>query len=397
MRRSHASANRQARRRARAASLRARGAAVGSVLVVALVVLGIVAFSHRAQNTPASGQPSAPAKPGGVQSTTSSGGEHWTLAKGLPTQVTAMAFSGANTASGYAVAFVNKQTQAIYSTTDHGTTWSQAGTVQAPVGDFLSADPHDPRDVVVLSAYAPTVGTYTFERSFDGGRTWSTETTTLPTTGMVSKVGWSDSTFLVGFQLDGQLQGSSAVVAFPRGRASVHLDVNGKINGLSVAHLRLLTGRQGKVVVWGDDGSSAQNPIGAATSDLGQHWTALPSVMPGTSLIPDAATDDASAVVATSTDSASNNAQVAISNDGGATWAALPAFTGAPAPIEGALITAGSKAVVIVRGDGSYAMRNGAWSKITSKQIAFLSDSGPQHSARLWSYDAQDHVIWLDA
>ncbi|MGH2505494.1 MAG: hypothetical protein ACRDID_23530, partial [Ktedonobacterales bacterium] len=280
-----------------------------------------------------------------------------------------------------------------YSTTDHGTNWSQAGTLQSPTGDFLSADPHDPRDVVVLSAYAPTVGTYTFERSFDGGRTWSAETTTLGATGMVSKTGWSDSTFLVGFQLDGQLQGSSAVVAFPRGRLSVHLDVNGKINGAPVAHLRLLTGRQGKVVVWGDDGSSAQNAIGAATSDFGQHWTTLPSVTPGTSLIPDAATDDGAAVVATSTD----NARAAISGDGGATWAALPAFTGAPAATQGVFITAGSRAVIIARGDGSYGVRNGAWSKITSKQIAFLSDSGPQHSARLWSYDAQGHVIWLDA
>ena len=393
MRGSHANTSRQARRRARAARLRARGAAVGSVLVMAVVVVGIFAFTHHSQNTPASGQPPAPTKPGGVQSTTSSSGEHWTLAQGLPSQVTALAFSGANTANGYAVAFVNKQTQAIYATTDHGTSWSQAGTVQSPTGDFLSADPHDPRDVVVLSAYAPTVGTYSFERSFDGGRTWSAETTTLTTTGMVSKTGWSDSTFLVGFQLDGQLQGSSAVVAFPRGRPSVHLDVNGKINGASVAHLRLLTGRQGRVVVWGDDGSSAQHAIGAATSDLGQHWTTLPNVKPGTSLIPDAATDDGATVVATSTDST----KVAVSSDGGATWAALPAFTGAPAAIQGVFITAGSKAVVIARGDGSYAVRNGAWRAITSKQIAFLSDSGPQQSARLWSYDAQGHVIWLDA
>ncbi|HEX2347620.1 MAG TPA: hypothetical protein VHI51_04205 [Ktedonobacterales bacterium] len=362
---------------------------------MAVVVLGIVAFTRHTQNTPASGQP--PAKPGGVQSTTSSTGEHWTLAKGLPSQVTALAFSDANPTTGYAVAFINKQTQAVYSTTDHGTSWSQAGTLQAPTGDFLATDPHDPRDVVVLSAYAPTVGTYTFERSFDGGRTWSAQTTTLPTTGMVSKIGWSDSTFLVGFQLDAQLQGSSAVVAFPRGGASAHLDANGKINGVSVAHLRLLTGRQGKMIVWGDDGSSAQNAMGAATSDLGQHWSALPSVTPGAkpgaTLIPDAATDDDAAVVATSTD----NAKVAISNDGGATWAALPAFTGAPAPIQGVFIAAGSRAVVIARGDGSWAVRNGAWSKVTSKQIAFLSASGPQHSARLWSFDAQGHVIWLDA
>jgi hypothetical protein len=98
-------------------------------------------------------------------------------------------------------------------------------------------------------------------------------------------------------------------------------------------------------------------------------------------------------VVGASTDSA----KVAISNDGGATWAALPAFTGAPAAIQGVFITTGSRAVVVARGDGSWAVRNGAWAKITSKQIAFLSESGPRQSARLWSYDAQGHVIWLDA
>lgn len=388
MRRSKANA--RAKRKAVSARLRASVAAIGSVLVMAVVVLGIFVFTHLSRNTPAAGQP--PNKPVGVRTTNSSTSETWTLAQGLPTQVMNMAFSNADPARGYATAFINKQTQAIYATSDNGTTWSKVGTAQAPVGDFFSTDPQDPQDLAMLSAYAPVAGTYTFVRSSDGGHTWSAQATTLPTTGMVSKIGWAGSTLLVGFQLDGQYQGSSAVVAFPKGQASRRLDVNGKINGASIAHLTLLSGRSNNVVVWGDDGSSKQTPIGAATNDLGQHWVALPSVT-SASLLPAGATDDGSVEVAVSAD----NARLAISNDGGGAWVTLPAFTGTPAKIQAAHITGHSKAVVITRADGSYTLRNGAWSKVTSKQIAFLSDSGPQHAARLWSVDAQGRVIWLDA
>lgn len=389
MRRSKANA--RAKRTALFARLRASGAAIGSVLVMAVVVLGFVLFTHSSRNTPAAGQP--PSKPGDVHTMNTATAENWTPAQGLPTQVMSMAFSNANPTRGYATAFINKQTQAIYATSDNGTTWSQVGTAQAYVGDFFSTDPQDPQDLAMLSAYAPVAGTYSFVRSFDGGRSWSAQTTTLPSTGMVSKIGWADSTLLVGFQLDGAYQGSSAVVAFPKGQASVHLDVDGKINGSAIAHLTLLSGRHNKVVVWGDDGSSKQASIGATTNDLGQHWVALPAVMADASLLPTGATDDGSVVVAASADSK----RLAISNDGGGAWVALPAFTGAAAKIQAVRITGHSKAVVITRADGSYIVRNGAWSKVTSKQIAFLSDSGPQHTARLWSVDAQDHVIWLDA
>ncbi len=354
-------------------------ALLAPILIIAIAVLGIIFFTHASYNPAAQGQ-------------TSPTTESWTLAKGLPSQVTGLAFSAADPTRGYAAAFVNKQTQNIYTTTDYGATWRQAGTVQGPVGDILSTDPLDSQDVVILTVYAPAPGAYTFQRSFDGGQTWSSQTTDLTTTGEISQTGWSDSTFLVGFQLDGQLQGSSAVVAFPKGQPSVHLDVNGKINGTAIPHLRLLTGRHGKIAVWGDAGTTSQNPVGVATTDFGGHWTSLPSTIQGTQFIPAAASADGSVVVATSTD----NTKIAVSSDGGDTWGTQPPSASAPSRITDVFITATSKAVIIACSDGAYTLRNGAWGKVTSKQIAFVSDNGLQHAARLWAYDSKGLVIWLD-
>lgn len=213
----------------------------------------------------------------------------------------------------------------------------------------------------------------------------------MTTTGEISQTGWAGSTFLVGFQLDGQLQGSSAVVAFPKGQPSVHLDVNGKINGLAIPHLRLLTGRHGKIAIWGDEGTVSQNSVGVATTDIGGHWASLSSIVQGTPFFPAAASADGSAVVATSADTT----RIAVSNDGGDTWTQPPSAS-APSQIKDVFITAKSNAVIIACSDGAYALRNGAWSKITSQSIAFVSDSGSQHAARLWTYDSKGLVIWLD-
>jgi hypothetical protein len=358
------------------------------IVVAAFLVVFVLAQSsaHPAANG------AAPPKPRGNQTNNPHTTENWTVAQGLPSQVTRLAFSAADGDKGYAVAFVNKQSQAMYTTTDRGVTWRQAGTINGPVGDFLSTDPFDTQDVVVLSAYAPTPGAYSFQRSLDGGKTWSEQTTTLTTTGQVSQIGWSDSTFLVGFQLDGQLLGSSAVVAFPKGGSGVHLDVNGKINGKAIAHLRLLTGRQKKIVAWGDDASASQNITGLATTDLGKTWTTLPTPISGAPLAPTAGSDDGSAMVASSAD----NKQIAVSTDGGATWTAQPSFPDASDLNQAVFITAKSKKFVVAQGDGTYTVHNGKWTKIASKPAAYLSDNGSPQAARLWAYDTQGRVVWLD-
>jgi len=325
------------------------------------------------------------------------GKENWTVAKDLPAhQVLRIVFSSSEPARGYASVFTGKQTQTLYATTDSGVNWSQAGTVEAPEGDIISVDPLDPQDVVMLTVYAPMPGAYTFQRTLDGGRTWSPQTADLPTTSEISitgYTGWSGSTFLVGLPLEGDLQGSTAVIAFPKGGASRHLDDNGKINGKAIKHLRLLTGCQGRIQVWGDDGSSGQNIIGAATSDLGQTWTALsPPVIGGTPLTPAGATDDGSALVATSAD----KTQYALSGDGGNTWTPQPALSGRCVGEQQIFVAAKSKTVVVACNDSAYSLRGGVWSGVTSKPVVSVSENGAKSALRLWSYDYEGRTLWRD-
>jgi photosystem II stability/assembly factor-like uncharacterized protein len=319
------------------------------------------------------------------------------VAKDLPAhQVMRIAFSASEPTRGYASVFTGKQTQALYATTDNGVSWSQAGTVDAPEGDIISVDPLDPQDVVMLTVYAPMPGAYTFQRTLDGGRTWSPQTADLPTTGEISATGytgWSDSTFLVGFPLEGNLQGSTAVIAFPKGGASRHLDDNGKISGKAIKHLRLLTGCQGRIQIWGDDGSSGQNIIGAATSDLGQTWTSLsPPMIGGTPLTPAGASDDGSALVATSAD----NTQYALSSDGGTTWTPQPALSGRCLGQQQIFIAAKSKTVVVACNDSAYSLRGGVWSSLTSNPVVSVSENGAKSAVRLWSYDYEGRTLWRD-
>ena len=395
--------------------VRSRSGRLAHVPFQAAALLGILLFTQSCQTvsvTPAgsANAPCSAASQGTPQATSPaaqtpkpSGKENWTVAKDLPAhQVLRIAFSASEPARGYASVFIGKQTltdnetQALYATTDSGVSWSQAGTVEAPEGDIISVDPLDPQDVVMLTVYAPMPGAYTFQRTLDGGRTWSPQTADLPTTSEISitgYTGWSGSTFLVGFPLEGALSGSSAVIAFPKGGASHHLDDNGKINGKAIKHLRLLTGCQGRIQVWGDDGSAGQNIIGAATSDLGRTWTALsPPVIGGTPLTPAGASDDGSVLVATSAD----YTQYALSSDGGATWPLQPALSGRCVGEQRIFIAAKSNTVVVACNDSAYSLRGGVWSSLTSNPVVSVSENGAKSALRLWSYDYEGRTLWRD-
>jgi photosystem II stability/assembly factor-like uncharacterized protein len=396
-------------RNALSAEVQSRAGRLARVSSRAAALLGILLFTQSCQTTSVTpaGSANAPCTAASqvtppaiaAQTPKPSGKENWTVAKDLPAhQVMRIAFSASDPARGYASVFLGKltQTQALYATTDSGVSWSQAGTVAAPEGDIISVDPLDPQDVVMLTVYAPMPGAYTFQRTLDGGRTWSPQTADLPTTSEIAIIGytgWSGSTFLVGFPLEGALTGSSAVIAFPKGGASHHLDDNGKINGKAIKHLRLLTGCQGRIQVWGDDGSQAQNIIGAATSDLGQTWTALtPPVIGGAPLTLAAASDDGSALVATSAD----YTQYALSGDGGNTWTPQPALSGRCVGEQRIFVAAKSKTVVVACNDSAYSLRGGVWSSLNSKPVVSVSENGAKSALRLLSYDYEGRTLWRD-
>lgn len=388
--------SRKARTTARQArQQQTRGATIGVAIFIAVVLVGFFFMKHATQNSTGSAAQGEPTKPAGTVYVNQPTTEQWTVAQGLPTRAVHLAFSAADPTQGYGSLFVNKQEQYIYHTTDRGATWSQVGVIHGPVSMVLSCDPLDPRDVISLSAYAPVPGTYAIQRSLDGGKTWTDQTTSLPVTGEVSTTGWAGSTFLVGIALDQQLQGSSAVVAFPKNQPSVHLDVNGKVNGASIAHLTVLTGRNGKIEVWGDDGSNAGNVFAAMTNDLGRSWSVSSTTVHGKKGVAVIASDDGGAIFASSVD----DSQLTVSTDDGATWTALPNLPGLGSLKlnHGLYLTPHGKTLVALANGGTYVLANGSWKKATSKTVSFVADGDAQHSVRLWTTDTQGRMVWYDA
>ena len=137
----------------------------------------------------------------------------------------------------------------------------------------------------------------------------------------------------------------------------------------------------------------AQNIIGAATSDLGRTWTALsPPVIDGTPLTPAGASDDGSALVATSAD----NTQYALSSDGGTTWTPQPALTGRCVGEQRIFIATKSKALVVACNDSAYSLRGGVWSRGASNPVVSVSENGAKSALRLWSYDYEGRTLWRD-
>jgi hypothetical protein len=387
--------SRKARTNARLTQQQTRGASIGVAIFIAVVLVGYFFMKQSTQSPTGSAAQGEPTKPAGTMYVNQPTSEKWTVAQGLPTRAVQLAFSAADPTQGYGSLFVNKQEQDIYHTNDRGATWSQVGVIHGPVSMVLSTDPLDPQDVISLSVYAPVPGTYAIQRSLDGGKTWTDQTTTLPVTGEVSTTGWAGSTFLVGIALDQQLQGSSAVVAFPKNQPSAHLDVDGKVNGASIAHLTVLTGRNGTVEVWGDDGSNAGNVFAATTKDLGTSWSTPSTNLHGKKGIAVVASDDGGAIFASSVD----NSQLTVSTDDGATWTALPSLSGLGS-LElnhGLYVTPHSKTLVVLANGGTYVLANGSWKKATSKTVSAVADGGSQHSALLWTTDTQGRMVWYDA
>jgi hypothetical protein len=295
---------------------------------------------------------------------------------------------------GYASVFTNKQTQAVYATTDGGLTWQETGSVQAPVGDYIAADPTDPQDVVLLTAEVPS-RTYTLQRSYDGGRTWQPQETTLPSTGMVIRIGWSGSAFLVGFNLDPQPAAGAALVAFPAKQQSFHLDDNGKINNMSFTRFQVLTGNGATVQISGTTAANPNSLVGLSSPDLGKMWTQLDYTAAGQTLLPIAVTDDGNTLLAITAECT----QAYVSTDGGHSWGSRTSLgTDQVRLDDDVFIAPDGEAFVHVSGDtghGTYVISHGQLSKVTAKDVVAISTDAAGHTSKLWTYDNQQgQVIW---
>ncbi|HEX9067203.1 MAG TPA: hypothetical protein VF807_00430 [Ktedonobacterales bacterium] len=363
------------------------------ILGILLLLWGLLHFFPLGQ--PASQVGGAPGKPGGTAMGPAPSGEVWTQAQGLPKQTMSLTFSTKVPGVGFATAFVDKATRALYATTDGGTTWSHVTDTQAPVAEVLVVDPTNAQDLVMLSTQSPAPGAYTLQRSTDGGHTWQPQATTLPSSATVSQWGWADDTFLVSFQLDRVPTGDSALVAFPASGASLHLDVDGKINGVSIPFVQLLTSFHHRLQVWGTDDAQTPHVIGLATANLGKTWQTLSVTAGGKAIAPVATTADGASLVALTTD----QTQAALSHDGGLTWQLQKSLgSGAFHADRQAFVTgAGQPLLHVASGTapGMYGLRNGDWARVTARDVIAVSTDANGNLHRLWSYDTSGLVTWM--
>ena len=312
----------------------------------------------------------------------------WIVAQGLPNMVTRYTFSAQTPSIGYATALVTKTTQAIYKTTDAGTSWQKISSIHTTIGDIISSDPTNPQDIALLSSDVPMPGLYSIQRSYNGGITWSTQSVTMVSDATVSQTGWDDSTFVVGFDLAVQLPETTAVVAFPSGKDGVHLDVNGKLDGLSINHLTLIVHTHGNLQIWG---LLNTNIVGLATSDMGSHWATVFNSSSATALTPIAATDSGAVIVYATHD----HTHFSTTTNGVQTATAQASMNGFPQRVLGVWLAPDGKISAIAGGDGTYLLRNGKWVKVTSRHIAMLTENAAGQP-RLWSTNAQGTIIYQD-
>jgi photosystem II stability/assembly factor-like uncharacterized protein len=364
-----------------------------SVLVVGFAA--IVAFQSLHFNNVATGAPTKPSGPNPYP-TEVNYVEAWHTAQGLPKNVMKLVFSRNSPAVGYASVFVNKTTQALYKTTDEGLSWHAMSNVTSLVGDIVATSPTDMQDVIQANAYAPSAGTYSIQRSYDGGQTWQTQTTTLPSSATVMRTGWSGSTFIVSFSLDRQPTGDSALVAFPAKQPSFHLDSNGKIDGISMMWIQVLAGQGGSLQVWGLTNGSAKTLSGLFTPDMGKTWTALSYSATGKAVFPIATTDDGDTLLAANAD----RSQLFVSQNGGKSWTAYPSLGSAHVQLDHTILVGPDGQPFIHvdsdRDSGTHAVNAGQWQKVTGHDIIAISTDATNHTNRLWAYDSTGEIVWRD-
>ncbi len=302
--------------------------------------------------------------------------------------ITSYDFSAQTPTIGYASVLVTKMSQAIYKTTDAGTTWRKISSINSFYSDYISIDPINAQDIVLLSGEIPAPGEYAIERSYDGGIIWTAQTTTLDSDATISQFGWVGSSFVAGFELAGNQTGYSAVVAFPSKQSSFHLDISDKVNTTAIAHLTLISGTQTALQIWG---MTSFGMVGFLTTDMGKHWTTLLNSSFITSPVPAAASANGVTIASLNT----NNSQITISVNGSVVLNMSAGTNGLPNTLRQAFISPDGKYVAVDSGDGEYLLHNNQWVKVTNTEVAMLAENA-EGQPRLWVGNNQGQLTYQD-
>jgi hypothetical protein len=325
---------------------RALSLALAGVLVVALlaVLIRVVPGAAPSLGTVAATQAASERPQGPTPLPTIPPGTGWSVAGPANAQALVFVPVAGAPASGYACGASGSATQApriaVDVTQDGGRTWQQqAGTVPGLACD-VTADPTDPRDVVLATTPYALFGLHppvSLFRSFDGGNTWSALTVPLPANiaQYVTAYSWAwtgSSFFFAPFLVQGTGNWTRLAVSIA-GQPLVWVDQNGLFDGApSNASIATLVGTATSLYVVLSRGSQCTQDCSPVmrSGDLGQSWSPFTPTYHGAAiaLVDSVTSGDEISLFGAATFDATPYATYLRSTDGGASWTPLPSFPG---------------------------------------------------------------------
>ncbi|MBA3825231.1 MAG: hypothetical protein H0X24_15200 [Ktedonobacterales bacterium] len=360
---------------------------IGGALSVLVVVALVALFNGHAAP---SGAQAAGAKAAG-----------WQTAQGISGAILQVAFAPSPPTRGYASVFLDKSSIAVYRTTDEGVHWGQVATLTTPLLDVLALNPANPQDLALLPSALPAAGTYTLQRSRDGGKTWVAASVTLADAASVAAIGWAKDALLVAFSRDDATDGGSHLVAFAAQGGATVLDNAGRLGTIRIDQIRYLHGDGTTITVVGvTQGSTADATAvaGARTSTNGATWVPYAFTQGNESLLPLGATRDGQTVLSIG----SRRHTVYLSRNAGQSWHAEHVRNASAFDLTAArpLIAADGAYFLKLTSDlepGQYSLQSGIRGRYTgTKDLSALSYDGAGHLHRLWATDG-DALMWQDA
>jgi hypothetical protein len=323
---------------------RALSLALAGILVVALlaVLIRVVPGAAPSRGPAAATQAASERAQGPTPLPTIPPGTGWSVAGPANAQALVFVPVPGAPATGYVCGVSDSPAQApriaVDVTQDGGRTWQQqAGTVPG-LGCDVTADPTDPRDVVLAATPYPLFGLHppvSLFRSFDGGNTWSALTVPLPANiaQLVTVYSWAwtgSSFFFAPFIVQGTGNWTRLAVSVA-GQPLAWVDQNGLFDGAPAnASIATLVGTATSLYVVLSRGSQCTQDCSPVmrSSDLGRSWSPFtPTYHAAAIALVDTATsgDEVSLYAETAFDATSSTTYLR-STDGGVTWAPLPPF-----------------------------------------------------------------------